>query len=141
MQTKVLETDYAQYLVEDGIMVITYATNLIITLDIAKEMIEDRIRFSGGVTMPILVDIRGLASVDTLSRKYFVSPRALEYTMSGALVVESMISKLAGNIYITVDKPAVPMKLFTNKDKAITWLKKFKKYATYSIILSLYFLC
>ncbi len=127
MQARVLETDYAQYFVEDNIMTITYATNLVISLDIAKKLVEDRIQFSKGVTMPILVDIRGLASVDTLSRKYFVSPRALENTMSGALLVESMISKLAGNIYITVDKPAVPMKLFTNKDKAIAWLKKFKK--------------
>lgn len=126
MQAHSLETKYVNFLVENGILIATYAPNLIISLDIAKEMVEERIRFSDGITFPILVDLRGLASIDTLSRKYFTTERALKYTSAGALLVESLISKLAGNIYITVDRPALPAKLFTDKNKAIRWLTKFK---------------
>jgi hypothetical protein len=111
---------------EDGVMVITYADNLVISLDIAKEMVEDRRQFSGSIPLPLLVDIRGLASVDTPSRKYFATPGAVENVPVAALLAKSLLSKLVGNIYITVDKPSLSIKLFTDHNKALTWLKKFR---------------
>ncbi|MGP8217412.1 MAG: hypothetical protein ACLQQ4_17725 [Bacteroidia bacterium] len=127
MQPTIFETKYADYQIEDGIMIVTFASNLVISLDIAKKMMEDRVGFSNGITMPFLVDIRGLASIDTISRKYFTSEKALLYGSASALLVESEISKLAGKIYISVDKPRLPVKLFTDKKRAIKWLNKFKK--------------
>ena len=95
---------YAYYSIEDGILNTSWHSNLVVTLDIAKEMVEERILFCNGETMPTLVDIRGLASIDTISRKYLASERCLSNVSAGAILTGSLISKLAGNIYITVDK-------------------------------------
>ena len=124
MQPQVLTTPYAEYKIENGILIVTYANNLVISLEIAKQLAADRIRFSNSITTPILIDIRGLASVDTISRKFLAD--SSQYVSAGALLVESLISKLAGNIFITVDKPSVPTRLFTDREKALRWLAKFK---------------
>ncbi len=122
---KSTETKYASYLIVDGIMHITWHQGIIINLDIAKEMVEERIQLCKGKTTLLFVDINGLAATDTVSRKFFASEHATVGVTAGALLVGSLISKLAGNIYITVDKPRLPIKLFTDKTKAIKWLKKF----------------
>lgn len=127
MHPHITKTPYAEYWIEEGIMHVVWSPNLVITIDIAIEMVEERIRLCKGKALPLLIDIRGLASIDTASRKYFACEKSISITTGGALLVESLVSRLAGNIYITVDKPQRPIKLFTNKDKAIQWLKKLKK--------------
>jgi hypothetical protein len=122
---KSTETKYASYLIEDGIMHVTWHQGIVINLDIAKEMVEERIQLCKGKTTLVFVDINGLAAIDTASRKFFAGERAIVGLTAGALLVGSLISKLAGNIYITVDKPRLPIRLFTDKTKAIKWLKKF----------------
>jgi hypothetical protein len=121
---KSTETKYASYLFEDGIMHVTWHQGIVINLDVAKEMVEERIQLCKGKTTLVFVDINGLATIDTVSRKFFAGERAIVGLTAGALLVGSLISKLAGNIYITVDKPRLPIRLFTDKTKAIKWLKK-----------------
>lgn len=125
MDSALVRTTHASYWIEDGILHIEYNQNLVISLEVAKTMVEERHDYIKGACMPILVDIRGLASVDTASRKYFASTRSIENVLAGALLADSLISKLAGNIYITVDKPPIPLRLFTDKEKAKRWLKKY----------------
>ncbi|HTA83085.1 MAG TPA: hypothetical protein VK783_09135 [Bacteroidia bacterium] len=124
---QVLETKYAHHSIEEDVICIVWAKNLVINIDIAKEMVEERIKFCNGKEMPCLIDIRGLATIDTVSRKYFAGERSITGIIAGALVVDSLVSKLAGNIYITVDKPQIPVRLFNDERKALKWLKQFKK--------------
>ena len=124
---EVLETIHVTYRIEDGILHGTFAPGLYITFDIVKQLVEDRIAFSNGRTMPTLVDIRGLASIDTASRKYFTSERARTNLSAGAMLVSSLMSRIAGNVFIKVDKPSIPTKLFNDRGKALKWLTQFKE--------------
>lgn len=126
MKEGTLETKYASYHIENGVVHIVYHKDLVISLDVAKDIVENRLRVAGGKTMPLFFDIRGLASIDNVSRKYFSSEYAVKYISAGAFWVESLFSRLAGNIFIRVDKPAVPTKLFTDKNKALAWLANYK---------------
>ena len=127
MQTLLVETKYAHYSIEDGIAIIKWNDNLVISIDIAKEMVEERIGIFSEKKMPFVIDIRELSSIDTTSRKYFAGERSIMGVTAGAILVDSLISKLAGNIYITVDKPQIPVRLFNDERKALNWLKQFKK--------------
>lgn len=127
MEPLFLETKYASYYIKDGIMEVVFTPNIVISIDVAKQIVEDRLRFTNGKTWPLLVDIKGLVFVDTVSRKYFATAKALQYVSAGALVAGSLISRLAGSIYIKIDKPVIPAKLFTDKAKALKWLKKMVK--------------
>lgn len=126
MARQKLETPYATYWIEDGIVNMLYPRNLIITMEIAKEIVENRLKVTGNIKMPLLADIRGLASIDMAARRYFASADAVGYLSAGAFVVDSLVSRLAGNIFIRVDKPLVPTRLFTNVKKAEMWLSHYK---------------
>ncbi|HTA84128.1 MAG TPA: hypothetical protein VK783_14385 [Bacteroidia bacterium] len=127
MKTEVYETRHVNYRIEDGILIGVFVPGIYITFDIVSEMVEQRIKFCNGRTLPALIDIRGIVSIDTPSRKYLTGERAKVNMVAGAIVVGSLVSRMAGNIFIAVDKPSLPTKLFNDPDKAIKWLAQFKK--------------
>ena len=126
MSTFLEETKYARYFIETGIMHIIFQPELVITIEVAKQMSEDRIRICKGVGMPLYVDANALASIDTQARKYFATGESLLYAKAVGILAESLVTKLAVNLYMKVDKPLVPVKLFTTREKALKWLEQYK---------------
>lgn len=122
MRESYLENDYAEIWIEDGIVFNIYKPNLVLTLDVAKLLVEDRLKVSNGVSRPLFADISELVSVDRNARRY-LSREGGKLVDAGAFLVTSPISKFAGNIFMKIDKPSVPMRLFTSKERAIDWLK------------------
>lgn len=49
-----------------------------------------------------------------------------KYRTASALVTNSRTMKNLFNLFIRINKPATPYKLFTDFDEAINWLKSFK---------------
>lgn len=101
-----------------------YADNLFMTLDVAKACVEARIFFSAGESYPLLIDMTGIKSITTDARAYMASVGAI-YVKAGALITRSAISRTIGNIFLKIDRPPVPVKLFTSEKKARMWLKQF----------------
>ncbi len=56
------ENEYTTLWIEDGILFATYKPGLVITLDIAKKCVEDRLTLSQGKTFPMLGDISNILS-------------------------------------------------------------------------------
>lgn len=46
---------------------------------------------------------------------------------ANAMLVSNRISKMVGNFLIGLNKASIPMKLFTDIDKAVEWLRTFKE--------------
>lgn len=69
-----------------------------------------------------LVDVRGVKKVTKEFRDYAATEEAAAYTKAVALLVGSGFSRIAGNIYLSFNKPKNPTKLFTDEAKAIDWL-------------------
>ena len=126
MKASVINTDYSEMWLEDGIIHQVYKPNLIITIQVAKAMVQDRLRISEGITRPMFVDIRNLVAIDSESREYFSSDEAVYLLSAGAILLGSSlkyyIAGLAGNVFLTMDRPKIPAKLFNNKERAIKWL-------------------
>lgn len=71
---------------------------------------------------PILVDIRGMHSIDRQARVFF---REREGRSALALIVGSPLTRAIGNFAIGLDRPKVPTKLFTSPEAAHAWLLGF----------------
>jgi len=126
MQEAHYEDQYSRMWIEDGIGFQIYKADAIITLDVAKRMVATRIASFKGIARPVYVDVRNLVSIDSASRKYFASREAGELILAGAIHLDNPINQFFGNIFLLVDTPITPAKLFTNKDKALRWLQQFK---------------
>ena len=94
------------------------------TLDVAKACVESRIFYSGNKPFPLLVDMRGIKSV-TRDARLYMSTVGATLVKGAALITGSAVNRTIGNIFLKIDRPPVPLKLFTSEEKAREWLKQF----------------
>lgn len=121
-----LENEYVEIWIEDGIIFEVFKPGSIINLEAGKKVVADRLKISNGKTMPLFVDMRLLLSINKETRRYMASQDALHYLSAGAFLVKSTINLMAFNAFMIISKPPIPTKGFTNKEKAINWLKYVK---------------
>lgn len=126
MKELLIDTPHYQTWLEDGIMHLVYKPDLIITLEIAKQMVDHRLQTFNGKTYPVFIDIRNLIAIKADARKHLAGPEAIKYISAGAIYLDSYIQYLVGTIFLKIDKPAIPARLFTEKEKAFEWLELFK---------------
>ena len=80
---------------------------------------------AGGVPRPLLTDITRIHFVSHDARKYSARPENTKAASAHGMFVGSAVSKLVGNLYLKLNKPKVPSRVFTSEDEAIQWLKGF----------------
>lgn len=128
MKNKTWDSKYVHFELCDGILIGIYKRNLVIVKEIAEEIVRDRLLFCEGKSYPTLADIRIMKSIDKESREYLGTPAGIEGIKAGALLTDSVFSTFLGNFFLKIEflnKSHFPTRLFTDKDKAIEWLKQY----------------
>lgn len=120
------DTPYYIMYLEDGIIHQVYKPDLIITIDIARQMVKHRLEIANGITYPVFVDVRNLVAVKAEARKHLAGSEAVKYVSAGAIYLDTYLHYLTGSVFLKIDKPAIPSKLFTDKERAFRWLEMFK---------------
>ncbi|HET6227768.1 MAG TPA: hypothetical protein VFF27_15905 [Bacteroidia bacterium] len=120
------ENDFCRIWISNGVMFVEYKPGLIMTLETAKFMVNERLRLSDGTSYPVLLDVRNLVSTERAAMKYYKTKEVTRYITSAALLTGNALTSLAGNIFLTLEKPLIPTKLFTDEKKALEWLEKYK---------------
>jgi len=118
------ENEHAYFWVENGILFFEYKPNTILNLDVAKRVVADRIQFQNEKSYPVICDIKGIIDTDKPGRDYLAQSGSL-LTKAVALIVHQKVSITISNFYLKISKPTVPTQLFTNKEDAIDFLKKY----------------
>lgn len=126
MRENYLKNEYVEMWIEDGILFSIHSKKVAINLEIAKICVEDRLKVSEGRTMPILTDGRYVKAIDKAARDYLSNGDAIKGVSAGALIVRNEIQRLLGSVFISINEPPLPTKLFTNIDSAVVWLKNFR---------------
>jgi len=73
-------------------------------------------------SIPFLADIRAIKKASKEVRDFLAKQGLTAYQAKNAILVNSGLSKIVGNIYLRFSKPITPSKLFVNENKAIDWL-------------------
>lgn len=120
-----IENDYVKIWIEDGIIHSVHKPNFI-NLEMAKVMVRDRLKVSNGIVRPMFIDISSMASTNIETRKYLSSEEAIYLVSAGAIYTANPIAKFAGNLFLHINQPKVPTRIFTNKQEAIEWLQQYK---------------
>ena len=95
-----------------------------LSLEVAKSCVDARLFFSGGKMVSLLVDMRGIKSTTKPAREYMATI-GTTLVKACALITGSGFNRMLGNIFLVIDKPVVPTKLFTDKGKAREWLQQY----------------
>ena len=112
---------------EDDIVFFKYAPKLEMTIEVAREIVNSRLNYTGGRFVYTLIDFTNVKSVTKEARDYMNSAEGgLKGILGGAFLSNNVVATLFVNLYLKVSHPAIPAKFFTNRDEAIRWLKKIK---------------
>lgn len=110
---------------EDGIFCGRYKVENV-DLNVAKLATQERLTFIKGISYPCLADYTKVKSTTKDARDFFATEEASSLMESLAVLTDSNLGKVIVNFYLQISKPKFPTKLFTDREEALTWLKKFK---------------
>ena len=95
-----------------------------IELDHAQQNTRVVRELSGDQVYPILVDIRKIRSISKEARDHFAMRDRKPGVIAIAMLVSSPLSRIIGNFFLGLNHPAVPTRMFTDRDKAEEWIMK-----------------
>jgi hypothetical protein len=126
MNRILIDNAYTELRINNGIMHSIFKPDLVINLEIAKTLVNERLKVSDGKDQLLLFDISNLVSVDLEAIQYLSTGEAIKHITAGAIYSSNPIAKFAGKLFIDVNRPKPPTMLFNNKTDAIDWLYRFK---------------
>ncbi len=116
---------FKTWLGADGICYTVVKPNSVIELQDAHANTLAVKEVSSGSTFPILVNLKEINYISKEARNHFSMQNRSAGVTAIAMLIKSPGSRIIGNFFLGLNKPTVPTKLFTDKNKAIAWLKQF----------------
>lgn len=114
---------YFTWMSADGIACTKVKSNAEIVLEDAMENSKVVNGFYVNRKYPLLIDARGIKSITREARSFFTTNGRETNTMAFAILIDSSVSKVVGNFFLGINKPAVPTKLFLSENEALEWLQ------------------
>ena len=126
MEEKKYNTVVAELCYKNQITNITF-NSAEMTLEQAKSHADDiRREFKDVLPLLCLSNISALKKVSKEARDYLGLPEMMEIVKVNAIIANSTLSKIVGNLFLMFSKPIIPTKIFTDEAAALAWLQQFK---------------
>jgi hypothetical protein len=106
---------------EDKILRIRILDGVTIDLKQAKLMTESMQRLAEEKRFPVLIDARASYSWDKDAQEYVANHS--DFRIATAVITNNPVSRLLTNTYVKIFKPSYPVKIFSEEEKAVNWLK------------------
>ena len=117
----ITHSKFRMWLRPDGIVEVVWAPRSTARLEDARAALDAMAELTGGRRSPLLVDMRDTGAQDGPTRAAWASRADL--VSATALIVDTPLSRIAGNLFINMSRPATPTRLFDSKDSALAWLR------------------
>lgn len=127
MSTASYKSEYFSLELNEGILHVTYIGGPI-TLDVAQELVSQRLKMSEMKDIPVLVDTINVNGIEREARNYLSGEEGLKGLTAGAIVTNSVFSKHMANFFIKISfgKSKMPARVFSDEHEAVEWLRQFK---------------
>jgi hypothetical protein len=102
-----------------------YATDLKVSLDIAKDIVIHRIEFTENKLHYVVLDISNVREVTAEAKEYMQHPEGgLKNILGAAFIANNPVAEMLANIYVKtpVDFEA---RFFREKEEAVSWIKGY----------------
>ena len=96
-----------------------------VTLEVedVRQFKEVNLSIAATKNYALLVDAKAESTITDEARKLLASEELAHLNIAKAIIIHTQKQKILGNIYLTVNKPHVKTRLFTERAKAIAWLQ------------------
>lgn len=115
---------FSFYKRSDGIIVEVTVDRANFTLKECEDVVAVTKEITGGVPHKLLFIPGKHITLDKQGRSFMASDEALENISAMAVIQTSITIRVIGNLYLIIDRPKKPTRLFDNTDEALDWLKR-----------------
>jgi hypothetical protein len=113
---------------QDDVLFFKYAPKLEMDIEIAKQIVENRLEYTNNQPMYTVIDGSNLKSTTKEARDYMTNPDGgLKGILAGAFLANSVVTTVIINLYLTINKPPTPAKFFSNKQDALKWINEIRE--------------
>ena len=127
--SEVIHSDcFSQWLGADGLLYAVSEKGSKLTFETAKGHTKALEQLTKGKKYPLLVDLKEMHSASKEARDYLSRDQeSIGKIQAVALLIQSPVSRIIGTFFLGLNKPlSLPVKMFTDKEKAQEWLKGFR---------------
>lgn len=104
-----------------------YATDLKVSLDIAKDIVASRIEFTENKHHYVVLDISNIKEVTAEAKEYMQHPEGgLKNILGAAFIASNPVAELLASIYVKTPMK-FEAKLFRKKEEAVSWIEAYLK--------------
>ena len=121
--TEPLVTEIGDIQLRNGILEILIGQNMSIELRDVERMIEPIESVTKGQKYPVLLDTGRNNRVSSSARQY-IADRFQRFRTAEAIVCTTFYHRLLAQLYMSINKPSNPVKVFANRDDARLWLSE-----------------
>ena len=114
---------FRMWLRPDGIVQLAWVPRSEVLLEDAVAALTTLTQLTGGRGSPLLVDMRDVGQQARPARLEFA--RRYDVLAAVALVVGTPLSRMMGNLFMCMNKPLTPTRLFDKEAPAVAWLMRF----------------
>jgi len=122
--TILLDNEYCKVELSGSIIFGTWKDSFI-DLDIAKKAVSKRLEVTEGKSYPVLINIKSVKDSTKEARDFLASEKGCEGITAGAILVDSILANMIAYLFIYLNKPQIPTKVFKDEAKAKEWLGQF----------------
>ena len=103
-----------------------YSKDLNVDLEVAKEIVANRMDFAGASKHYMIMEMSNIKRVSYEAKTYMqAKDGGLKNILGAAFIASNPVSILVSNVFIKTPKK-FPSKLFQKKEDALKWIKQLK---------------
>ncbi|MCP9200561.1 hypothetical protein MKO06_11620 [Gramella sp. GC03-9] len=121
----VVDGSYAKMWISEGILFFVYKEIYEINRSMAKQIVSQRLQLQNENSYPIFCDLRAVTNAHKEARDYLAIEGSY-MTTALALLVEDEHAMAITQLYIKTSNPDYPTRVFTDKQKALSFLQEYK---------------
>ncbi len=95
-----------------------------LTIEEAQKIINDSLAFTNGTVFPVMNDIKNMPPHTREVREFF-AVQASRSAKANAIVVSNTFNRVMASFFLSLSKPLIPTKIFSDRNKAADWLQKY----------------
>ncbi|MDF2436169.1 MAG: hypothetical protein K0Q95_545 [Bacteroidota bacterium] len=122
-----IEFEHSTISFDSSVIFIVFKKGAKMDVASAREMIVSAEKLSDKKPYLMFSDIRNHVEITPEARKVAADKKEAPLIIANAVLTDNVALKLTANFFVKINRPHFPVKLFTDRSKAMLWLKQFNR--------------
>ena len=121
------QTEVADLSFSNDVLTVKVKENAEISVLQMSTLLREAVKIAGHQKYFAIIDVRAAFHSEANVRDYYSDNEYSAYRYADAFVVKSLAIRLLVNFYISVNKPSIPTRTFTEPEQAAKWIAALKQ--------------